>query len=125
MASLTADRNTKRREGVLLGLEAAEEIFAGAMVSVDSSGKAVAATADGNDCVGVAQHHAASGEQVRVRRGVFNFADSAGSISRTDIGATAYVVDDHTVKKTLAENETAATAGIVWDVDADGVWVKI
>ena len=125
MAALTEDRDTKLRDGVFLGLEAASEIFAGAMVSVNSSGKAVPATSGGNVVVGRAEYHVFAGEQVRVRRGVFNYDDSASDITRADIGATVYVADDHTVTKTLAQGATAAVAGIVQDVDAEGVWVKI
>lgn len=124
MSKLTADRNTKLREGVFLGLEAAEIIFAGGMVAVDASGKAVPATNLGKNCVGRAEHYAKAGEAVRVRRGVFNFVDGAGDITRADIGATAYVVDDQTVTKTQAGG-TPAVAGIIWDVDVEGVWIKI
>ncbi len=125
MAALTEDRNTKMRDGVFLGLEAAAEIFAGAMVSIDSSGKAVPATSGGNAVVGRAEYHVFTGEQLRVRRGVFNYDDSASDITRADIGATVYVVDDQTVTKTLAEGATAAVAGTVQDVDTEGVWVRI
>jgi len=59
-----------------------------------------------------------------VRRGVFNFVDSDGTITRADIGTTAYVADDQTVKK-AAGTPAAPAAGIVVDVDAEGVWVRI
>ena len=124
MTKLASDRNTKHREGILLGLEAGEEIFGGGMVAVNANGQAVPATASGKDCVGVARHHAAKGEQVRVRRGTFNFADDAGDITRADIGVTAYVVDDQTITKTKAEG-VSAVAGIIRDVDSDGVWVEM
>ncbi len=125
MAALTADRNTKRREGDMVSLEAARTIFAGGMVAVDAGGKAVPAAAAGTVCVGVARHQAGAGETVLARRGVYNFADAAddAALTRADIGSTVYVADDQTVKK---KNSGAdAVAGIVMDVDADGVWVKI
>lgn len=126
MAKLTSDRDTKLREGVLCDFEAAQEIHAGAMVAMDADGKAVPATATGKVCVGVAQHYAAAGERVRVRRGVYSFEDAAddAALSRADIGATVYVADDQTVKK-AAGSPAAPVAGIVADVDAEGVWVKI
>jgi hypothetical protein len=63
---------------------------------------------------------------VTVRRGIFPFANSANAdaISRANIGATVYVVDDQTVALTNGTN-TRSAAGRVYDVDADGVWVEI
>lgn len=126
MAALTADRNTKRRDGDLFSFEAAKAIYAGALVAINADGKAVPATAAGTACAGVAQHQAAAGEPVLVRRGVFNFEDGAddAALTRADIGATAYVADDQTVKK-AAGTPAASVAGIVVDVDAEGVWVRI
>lgn len=125
MAALTADRNTKRRDGDLFSFEAAKTVYAGALVAIGADGKAVPATAAGTVCVGVARHQAGAGETVLARRGVYNFADAAddAALTRADIGSTVYVADDQTVKK---KNSGAdAVAGIVMDVDADGVWVKI
>lgn len=125
MAALTANRNTKRRDGELFGLEAAQTIYAGAMVALNAGGRAVPATAAGGPCVGVARHQADAGEPVLVRRGVFGLADAAddAALTRADIGATVYVADDQTVKK--KNSGTDAVAGIVMDVDAEGVWVRI
>lgn len=124
MAKLTRDRNTKRRDGVYYGLPAGEEIFAGALVAVNSDGEAVSATADGKNVLGVAQHAARTGHLLHVRRGVFAFIDDKADITRADIGATAYVVDDQTVGKAGTAG-TTAEAGVIFDVDSDGVWVKI
>ena len=125
MAALTANRNTKRRDGELFGFEAAKTIYAGALVAINADGKAVPATATGTVCAGVAQHQTAAGEPVLVRRGVFGLADAAddAALTRADIGSTVYVADDQTVKK--KNSGTDAVAGIVMDVDAEGVWVKI
>lgn len=125
MTALTADRNTRRRDGDLFSFEAAQTVFAGALVAVNAGGKAVPAASTGKACVGVAQHQAAAGESVLVRRGVYSFADAAddAALTRADIGATVYVADDQTVKKKNAG--TDAAAGIVMDVDAEGVWVRI
>lgn len=126
MAALTADRNTKRRDGDLFSFEAAAAVYAGALVALNADGKAVPATATGTICVGVARHYAAAGEQVRVRRGVFNFEDAAddAALTRADIGATVYVADDQTVKK-AAGSPASPVVGTLMDVDAEGVWVKI
>lgn len=61
----------------------------------------------------------------RVRRGTYRFKNSASTdaIALTDIGATCYVVDDETVAKTNGTN-TRSAAGIIRDVDAQGVWVE-
>ena len=125
MAKLDKDRAPKRREGVLFAFPAGAAIFAGSMVSISAEGKAVPATADGTDCVGVAEHAARAGETVRVRRGVFGLdADPAAAFGLADVGSTCMVVDDHTVGKE-SEDGTAAVAGTVVDVDNAGVWVRI
>jgi hypothetical protein len=63
--------------------------------------------------------------KVRIRRGVLSFANSAAGdlITRADIGKSAYVVDDQTVAKTSG-SATRSIAGIIRDVDAQGVWVQ-
>ena len=64
-------------------------------------------------------------KSIKVRRGVFRFANSAAAdlIARTEIGKPCYVVDDQTVAKT---NNAGArpVAGTVFGVDAQGVWVE-
>jgi len=125
MAVLTNDRDTKRREGEIFAFEAGVEIFAGSLVTINADGKAVPATSAGSVCAGVAMSHAVAGESVTVRRGVFAFADAAddAALTRADIGSTCYVADDQTVKK--ANAGTDAAAGVIMDVDSDGVWVRI
>lgn len=135
MAALTADRNTPYRSGedFSFPVAASTKIYAGALVCINSSNLAVnGATATGLKTVGVAQAladnsaGAASAISVSVRRGVFCFANSASgdAIALADVGATCYVVDDQTVAKTDGTG-TRSAAGIVRDVDADGVWVEI
>jgi hypothetical protein len=88
-------------------------------------------TATTDYCVGVAQADAdntggADGAiSVRVERGIFRFKNSTSgdAITRSDIGATCYIVDDEQVAKTNGTN-TRSAAGKVWDVDALGVWVE-
>ncbi|MEO1820581.1 hypothetical protein [Pseudomonas sp.] len=133
--ALTADRNTKRRDGVLYSdpVAAATRLFAGSIVCLDASGNAVpGATATTLTARGVAQEQvdnrdgAAGDRRVEVRRGVFPFANSASAdeITRADIGNSAYIVDDETVAKTDGTS-TRSVAGVIRDVDDNGVWVEI
>ena len=132
MVALTQDRDTPRRAGedfqhpVATGVR----IYAGAIVMLNATGYATpGAVATGLVPAGVAQEqvdnvNGADGDvNVAVRRGVFRFVND-GTVSRTDIGGTAYVVDDQTV----ANNDgtgTRSALGTIVDVDADGVWVQI
>lgn len=125
MAALTNDRNTVYRNGDEFEFEAASAIFAGAMVCLDASGKAVPAsiTASLTSVVGVAQRRAKKGEKVLVRRGVFAF-DGKGSDDPglAQVGTVCYATDDHTVQKTTEAN--APVAGVVRDVTEEGIWVE-
>lgn len=127
--ALTADRETSERSGQAIGLTAASNLFyAGSMVCI-SSGKAVpAADASGYVCVGKAEGYldntAALYSATRVlvaRRGVFRWVNG-GSFTDSDIGSLAYVSDDQTVT-TAAAATYDIVAGIIVDVDSDGVWV--
>ncbi|MEO1818634.1 hypothetical protein [Pseudomonas sp.] len=133
--ALTADRNTKRRDGVLYSdpVAAATRIFAGSIVCLDASGNAVpGSTATTLTARGVAQEQvdnrdgAAGDLRIETRRGVFPFANSASTdeITRADIGNSAYIVDDETVAKTDGTS-TRSVAGVIRDVDDSGVWVEI
>lgn len=133
MAALTQDRNTLRRDGAQMEppVAAATRIFGGAIVCINSSGYAVpGATSTTLKAVGVAEQRAdnsagAAGDiRVRVRKGPHRFGNSASAdaIGLADVGSPCYVVDDQTVAKTHASN-TRSVAGVVFDVDADGVWV--
>lgn len=61
---------------------------------------------------------------VIVESGAFNFVNSAGvdAIGQDDRGRRAYIVDDQTVASNSAGG-TRAEAGIILDIDADGVWI--
>lgn len=61
---------------------------------------------------------------VIVEGGAFNFINAAGvdAVGQDDRGRRAFIVDDQTVAANSAGG-TRAEAGIVLDVDADGVWV--
>lgn len=134
MVALTQDRNTPRREGVAYEdpMAANVTIFGGALVCLDASGNAVpGATSTTLKARGVAQERKANGatvgaETIRTFPGVYRFANSAAGdlVTRADIGATAYIVDDQTVAKTNGGN-TRSAAGTIRHVDAQGVWVNI
>lgn len=132
MTALAADRNTPEAAGVervgLLG--ASQAIFAGAIVMRNASGHLIeGATATGSFGVGRAEERGASTTagitNQRYRRGVFRYANSAAGdlITVADIGAACYIVDDQTVAKTSGTS-TRSPAGIIDDVDAQGVWVR-
>lgn len=131
MVALTNDRNTAKRERadveahpVLNGVT----IFAGSLVCLNVAGFAVpGATAVGLFAVGRAEARVV-GDGVRpvtTRRGVLRFVNSAAAdaITRAEIGDPAYVVDDQTVAKTNGGG-TRSVAGIIRDLDAQGVWIE-
>lgn len=62
---------------------------------------------------------------VRLRSGVFRMANSAAAdeITFAEIGDVCVAVDDQTVAKTDG-GSSLSPAGIVADVDAQGVWVR-
>lgn len=133
--ALTKDRNTLRRDGVQFNdpVAASTRIFAGSLMCLDASGNAVpGSTATTLTARGVAQEQvdnsagAAGDLRIESRRGVFPFANSAAAdeITRADIGANAYIVDDQTVAKTDG-TATRSVAGVIRDVDSDGVWIEI
>jgi hypothetical protein len=134
MSALTVDRNTPRRDGdiINLGVAASKKIYAGALVARDASGYATpGATATTILGIGRAEAQAdnSSGSAgditVDVRKGVFQFANSAGGdeITTAEIGTYCYIVDDQTVAKTNGSG-TRSVAGRVLDVDSTGVWVE-
>jgi len=135
MTALSADRNTPRREGdVLSGLVAASTlIYAGALVMRNADGYLVEGqTATGLVGVGRAEARVdnssgANGDlSAAYRPGVYRFANSAGAdeITIAEIGDKCFVVDDQTVAKTDGTS-TRSPAGIIEDVDALGVWVRV
>lgn len=134
MAALTADRNTPSRSGDRREppVKGGAKIFAGGMVALDASGWAVpASAATGLKVIGRADRavdNSSGGNgdlRVPVAAGIYRYANSASAdaIAITDITATCYAVDDQTVAKTNGSN-TRSAAGVIFDVDALGVWVK-
>ena len=135
MGALTQDRNTPERDGktFVFPVAAGKVIYAGALVAMSASGYATpGATATTLRALGRAEENVsnaagADGDvSVKVLKGTFRFGNSAAAdaIALADVGATCYIVDDQTVAKTSGTS-TRSVAGIVLDVDAAGVWVKI
>lgn len=133
--ALSKDRNTKRRDEVQHSdpVAATTRIFAGSLVCLNAAGNAVpGSTSTTLKARGLAQEQvdnsagAAGDLRIESRRGVFAFANSASTdeITRAEIGTDCYIVDDQTVAKTSATN-TRSVAGVIRDVDSDGVWVEI
>lgn len=135
MAALTTDRTaTVRRSGDTREppVKGGVVIYAGAMVAIDAAGFAVPAAALASlKVIGSAPARAdnAAGAdgaiRARVEPGIFHVDNAAGAdaVTLTDIGAPAYVVDDHTVAKT-SNSGARPVAGTIFDVDAQGVWVR-
>jgi len=133
--ALAADRNTPRREGDILSgsVAAAVKIFAGALVMRNAAGYLTkGATAAGSVGVGRAEEQvdnsagAAGDKALRFRPGTFRFKNSAAAdaITIAEIGDKCFIVDDETVAKTDG-TATRSPAGVIEDVDAQGVWVRV
>ncbi|SIR43120.1 hypothetical protein SAMN05880590_1326 [Rhizobium sp. RU35A] len=134
MTALAADRNTPERSGLnrTFPVKGTTTLYAGAMVALNVSGLLVPASAVSTlKVVGrnerlVANTGADGAVNADVKTGIFRYANSASSdlITLADIGNDAYVVDDQTVAKT-SNSSARPVAGKIFDVDAQGVWVKI
>ena len=129
MSALTQERNTIELLGGISYervVAAGNTVYAGSLVAQNASGKAVpAADAASLVVLGRAENTAAAGETVRIRTGLFVYdsGTSGEAITVTAIGSTYYALDDHTVG--LAGGTNTIKAGVVADVIADGVVVKI
>ena len=135
MTAATKNRNTASRAGLKRShlVAATAQCFAGTIAVMNATGYAEpASTATGLVALGVFSHYqdntdGADGDQtVEIERGYFHFANSASAdaIAVTDIGKACYLVDDQTVALTDGTS-SRSLAGIVDDVDANGVWVHI
>jgi hypothetical protein len=129
---LTSDRNTPVRDGDTIAhpIAAAKKIYAGSLVVLNSTGYAEPGSTDttliavGRAEAQVDNSTGANGaKSITVRRGTFRFAND-GTVTRTEIGKSCYIVDDQTVAKTDGTG-TRSVAGKVIDLDSAGVWVEI
>lgn len=130
--ALTNDRATPRRANVDNNdpVAAGVKVYAGSILMLNASGDALpGTTATGLTPRGVAQEcvdnssGGAGAVTVSSMKSCFRFKNDA-SVTRADIGGTAYVVDDETVANTDGTN-TRSALGKITDVDAHGVWVEI
>ncbi len=132
MTALTKDRNTPKRSGDNYNdpVAAGVKCFAGGIAVLNATGYAApGTTATGLVARGIFQDYAdnsagADGDlSVDIEPEIARL-ENDGSITRANIGDTAYIVDDQTVAATDGGG-TRSAAGEIKDVDADGVWVQV
>lgn len=129
-AALTAERDTPQRTGARYGfVQGSNVIYAGSMVAVWSNDLAQAAAdtaslkvigraAKTQDNTGA---NYLSTRTIEVEAGIFRW-ENGPTFTDANVGDLAYVSDDQTV--TSAGNVTYdVVAGVIVDVDDDGVWV--
>lgn len=128
--AVATERDTPMRTGDLIVLvQGSNIVYAGTLVCVDSSGLVEHATdAASKKVIGraeVTQDNTGSNysatRTIKVRRGIFRWVNG-DSFTDANIGDLAYVEDNQTVQKGAAASQDII-AGVVIDVDSDGVWV--
>lgn len=127
MPGLTEDRNTPRQGAIKRVYDAIDTValFAGGMYTLGAQGFAKpSVAADKKPVRAVCNKRVAfpNDSLVEGERGIFGFDNSAGvnKITRADIGAYAYVEDDHTVAKA-----GTSIVGEIVDVTGVAVWVDV
>lgn len=132
MTALNKNRYSTQRAGVQHEdpVAAGAHIYNGAIVVIDADGNA----APGTEATGLKSRGAATREvdntggnagdkSAETEVGVF-LMENDGSVDRTHIGSTAYIVDDQTVA--AGDNSGARSpAGLIDDVTDDGVFVHL
>jgi hypothetical protein len=130
--SLTAARATVQIEGKRRQFPVAANvtIYQGAQVMLLGGYATPGAPAVGGIGVGVAEETvsnvggAAGAVNIETRTGVWCFANYASDpVPLTQVGQNCYIVNDETVGATNGSN-TRSVAGVVFNVDSSGVWVK-
>lgn len=129
--ALTANRDTERKVSPFdmvhehIGIDS-DEFYKGALLMFDQSDariKPAAAITDGI-CMGRCMDRVSTGasntKRVRAESGIFQWGQTGTTITRAHIGVAVYAADDQTV--TLSSSG-ASKVGVVYDVDAKGVWV--
>jgi hypothetical protein len=133
MTATTADRNTPLKDGEIIAVpvEANTVIRAGVIVCAGADGNAVeGSTATtltylGRSEASVDNTGGAAGAVIaQVRRGLlFQWANSPDDpVTQASFGKLCYVEDNQTVAATAGGN-TRSVAGVVYGLDANGVWV--
>jgi hypothetical protein len=130
----SADFNTPSRNARDFEFPAAsgKKFYAGAIACLSATGFATpGAAATTLKTVGRVKEYvdnSSGGDaavNVKIERGCFRYGNSASTdaITLAEVGSQCYVVDDITVAKTNGSS-TRSIAGVVRDVDANGVWVE-
>ena len=133
MGALSADRNTPFKDTDLLAVPVASgaKIFAGALVVANAAGYAAAGSAAASlTYLGRAEEFkdntlGGNGDLVVIvrRRKAFKWGNAgADAVTAASIGKSCYILDDQTVAKTSG-NGVRSIAGIVTEIESDGVWV--
>lgn len=131
MAALTSDTSTPRRLGLQYVHPLAQGVkaFAGGIAVLDATGNCRPATAaPGLLACGVFQETvdnllgSAGAKSIRVEKGVYGFLTD-GTINRTHIGKTVYLLDDQTVAATDGGG-TRSPAGALDDFDGATAWIR-
>lgn len=118
--ALTKPRDTREVVGDLFRgtVAAGETIYAGALAAINATGYIVPASdTNGLRVIGRAEHSAAAGESVLLKRGVFMYGNEDG-IADGNVGSYCFAANDQSVKKS-----GDCPAGLVRGVTADGVYV--
>jgi hypothetical protein len=130
MVAAVKERNTPEIELSKQGhdLAAGAKVLAGTIGVLNATGYAEpATTATGLKVLGRAEKTvdnttgADGDEKCEFKKGTFRY-ENDGSINRTHIESTCYLVDDQTVAATDGTG-TRSAAGKIANVDANGVWV--
>lgn len=131
MTALTSDLSTPCRLGrqYVHPLAAGVKAFSGGIAVLDATGNCrPAITATGLTACGVFQETvdnllgSAGDKVVRVEKGVFGFLTD-GTINRTHIGRTVYLLDDQTVAATNGSGRRSP-AGTLDDFDGNHAWIR-
>ena len=115
--ALTKPRDTREVVGDLFRgtVAAGETIYAGALAAINATGYIVPASdTNGLRVIGRAEHSAAAGESVLLKRGVFMYGNEDG-IADGDVGSYCFAANDQSVKKS-----GDCPAGLVRGISEDG-----
>lgn len=132
----TQDRNAAFRDGEQYEypVAAGALLYAGALAVFAGTATAVqpGGVATNLRVAGVCEERAnnvggaAGAIRAKVKRGVFRLRNSSAgdAITLAHVGSNCFIVDDETVAATNGSS-TRSVAGVVRDVDAQGVWVQV
>lgn len=115
--ALTKPRDTREVVGDLFRgtVAAGETIYAGALAAINATGYIVPASdTQGLRVIGRAEHSAAAGESVLLKRGVFMYGNEDG-IADGNVGSYCFAANDQSVKKS-----GDCPAGLVRGISEDG-----